>query len=229
MRDSKAAWRSLAVAFAVLVLGGASVSLAAGGTTGAGGVLPASVNVTPTPGEGNGGNPPGAACLTLPSNAGGGGGGPAISAGVRVAGPQPTPVCYSVLEFVITTGSDDQRSDSSSFATVVFPTGAPKTCALKAQNADSWDNWTTHTVPCAIFPATFDYLRKSAVTITLVGHYSGPFNSADNWNVERVLIQAFQPGSGLPALCVVNVSGDPLVRLTQSAPSVVVTYFPSRC
>jgi hypothetical protein len=160
---------------------------------------------------------------------------PVITSGSPSPAPTPTPFMYSVLEFVVTTGSDDLRGDSGASASMYAPKlhGSPMICILKSKNADSWDNNSIHTVPCTLaWPTSLADLRNTRITIAILeaDPVSGGFGTTDdNWNVQRVRISAYRPGSGKPEICLFDVSGNPLARLKRSEPSVDVTNFPSHC
>ena len=58
-----------------------------------------------------------------------------------------------------------------------------------------------------------------AITVTLTSH-DGIFETQDNWNIQRLTVTASGPG-GLAAV-VFDRAGNPMARLTGSAPSVTV-------
>lgn len=143
----------------------------------------------------------------------------------------PAPPFYSVLEFTITTGGDDLRGSSGADAQISNsgPPALSLTCHLKQTSGDAWDEKSTHTVPCELGQGwTIGYLKKSSVLIRIVER-PGYMQSWDNWNIQKVVITAYQPGSGRKQICLFDVSGNPLVRLTQDSQLVRVTDFPSRC
>jgi hypothetical protein len=148
--------------------------------------------------------------------------------------PTPTPITYSVLEFTIYTGSDDLRYDSGAEADINFANGGSQTCSLKpVAQGDSWNNNSSHTIPCTVGPRSLSVLRQSTITIKLDeagwNYWVQYAMSPDNWNVQRTWVGAYQPGSGQQPKCVVDVSGNPLARLTMSAPTVTITNYPSQC
>jgi hypothetical protein len=155
----------------------------------------------------------------------------------RLVTPSPVPTpppTYAELIFTITTGGDDLRGDSSAAALIGGPAGSFQ-CLLKPNRGDGWDNNTVHTVPCPLpAPRTIHDLRRSSVTIAIdqnpgVVTLSKRFETDDNWNINRVIISAYTPGSGKSPVCLFDVTGNPFARLTGSDPGVIVTNFPSHC
>jgi len=127
---------------------------------------------------------------------------------------------FSQLEFVIVTGSDDLRGDSSATATINAPNGSTvQVINLKAQNQAGWNNNSTHDLVFALSPPQpLSQLRNILITLT---SHDAPFETDDNWNVQSVNITAFNPGQ--PAQCLINSGGDPLARLTNNAPTLTLT------
>jgi hypothetical protein len=140
---------------------------------------------------------------------------------------------YTVLEFTITTGGDDLRKDSGAVANVNGPSSAHECWLKKVRQGDSWPENSVHTVPCELGTKgiALAELRSSAIRLSLIESAKnfGPFNSPDNWNVQRVVVSAYRPGSGQKPVCILDVSGTPLVRLTASVPTAKLTDYPSRC
>lgn len=148
----------------------------------------------------------------------------------------PPPLNF-ILEFTIWTGSDDLRSDS--YVTALGYNAQKNTfgCLLKSDHADSWDNNSVHTVPCPgmanVAPADLlSTLKKMPININM-DRYGGPWDiitkTQDNWNIQRVLVKEYEPGSGKEPVCLFDVRGDPLRRLTGSEPSVTLTNYISHC
>jgi subtilase family serine protease len=125
-----------------------------------------------------------------------------------------TPVSYDWVEFVIGTGGDDLRGDSSATVTLQAP-GSHATVAsftLKGKNQGSWDNNTTHDLTFAL-PHPVTEGQISDVVVTLVQGGSFP-ETDDNWNIQNmkvILIAADHTQKQK-----VNVSGNPAIRLTGS-------------
>jgi hypothetical protein len=146
---------------------------------------------------------------------------------VRLTGSQPTitltplpvgpPGTFDEIQFVITTGGDDLRGDSSATATLLAPSGATlQVIPLKAQNQPSWDNNSTHTVSHSL-SSPLGLFAIADIVITLKSHNS-LLETDDNWNVQDVVVSLSNNGSG--AKRILHAFGDPMVRLTGSAPSV---------
>jgi len=130
---------------------------------------------------------------------------------------------FNQIEFIIGTGDDDLRGDSSATATLRAPGGATlQTITLKSQSQPSWNNNTSHTVNAPLTPP----LAESAIghiVLRLTSHNS-LFETDDNWNVQSVVVKLSNGGSG--PVEIINVSGTPFVRLTGSQPTVTLTPLP---
>jgi hypothetical protein len=144
-----------------------------------------------------------------------------------------TVTTYTVLEFTITTGGDDLRKDSGAVVHVNGPSSTHECWLKKAHQGDSWPENSVHTVPCEVGTKgiTLAELRNSAIRLSLIESAKnfGPFNSPDNWDVQRVVVGAYRPGSGQKPVCILDVSGTPLVRLTATAPTSKLSDYPSSC
>lgn len=123
---------------------------------------------------------------------------------------------YNQVQFVITTGSDDLRSDSSATATLLDQNGAAiQVITLKNQNQAGWSNNSTQTIIFSLSPA-LSPADIDQVTIALGSTASGVL-SADNWNVQSVTITL--SNNGFSPVQLISQSGNPLARLTQSQPT----------
>jgi hypothetical protein len=111
-----------------------------------------------------------------------------------------------MLEYgVIARRTDEHGSEAS--ATVQLPGGA-QTFTLKAQNASGWGNFTTNTRTFMLAGPAQPLSAFGKITITLTSHDS-IFETPDNWKAI---------GAGGSA-SIYSSSGNPLARLTGSAPS----------
>jgi hypothetical protein len=133
--------------------------------------------------------------------------------------PSAPPGSFNQIQFVVGTGDDNLRGDSSATATLEAPNGTPlQVMTLKAQNQPAWDNNTTNTTTAALNP-----VRTPAaighIVITLTSHNSLG-ETDDNWNVQSVAVSLLNNGGGARAL--MSASGAPLARLTGSAPSLTL-------
>jgi hypothetical protein len=126
---------------------------------------------------------------------------------------------FNEIQFVIGTGGDDLRGDSSAIATLQAANGSTlQTIALKQQNASSWNQNTSNTVTAPLNPALLPS-QISHVVITLTSHNSLT-ETDDNWNVQNVSISLSNNGTGPHGL--MSFSGAPLARLTGTQPNLVL-------
>jgi hypothetical protein len=132
------------------------------------------------------------------------------------SGPNVPPTTLNTVEFVISTGGDDLRGDSAATADLFAPGGSSpfETVTLKNKNENGWGNGTVHQV---VLPLSSPQTGIGKVTFHLIQGGSFP-ETDDNWNIEGLSIVGFN--SGGPQLCVVDLSGDPVVRLTGSTGSI---------
>jgi hypothetical protein len=131
----------------------------------------------------------------------------------------PPPNALKQIEFVIVTGSDDLRGDSSATATIKAPNGSVlQVITLKAQNQSGWNNNSTHDLIFALNPPQ-PLSQLQNILITLTSHDSFG-ETDDNWNIQSVNITAFDPQ---PAQCLINSGGNPLARLTNNAPTLTLS------
>ncbi|MGH9404463.1 MAG: neprosin family prolyl endopeptidase [Terriglobia bacterium] len=134
----------------------------------------------------------------------------------------PTPVAapsslFNQIAFNISTGGDDLRGDSSATASIALP-GGTQTFTLKAQSDPGWGNNSDHVKVFNISGPAQPLSAFGPITITLRSHNSF-LETDDNWNIQTVGITA-NGSSG--SACLLNQSGNPLARLTGSAPSVTL-------
>lgn len=121
------------------------------------------------------------------------------------------------IETNVTTGSDDLRGDSS--ATATFQTGSTsQTVTLKAQTDAGWPQGSSNVrvFDGSEFVATSGSGNLGGVSVTLTSHNSGT-ETSDNWNVQSMDIKLLNYNGGL--ICEQSMSGNPLARLTGSAPT----------
>jgi microsomal dipeptidase-like Zn-dependent dipeptidase len=125
------------------------------------------------------------------------------------------PGTFNQIQFVIDTGGDDLRGDSSATATLQAADGlALRTFTLKAQNQAGWDNKSRHTVTLPLNPP----ISSSAVgrvSVTLTSH-NATGETDDNWSI------------GEFAAILTNNGANPMVlargsaRLTGSQPTFMI-------
>jgi hypothetical protein len=164
---------------------------------------------------------------------------PSVSQAQRPAQGVSLPT-YDTLLVAITTGGDDLRYDSTATLTM-WTNGGNRgwSCVLKSAGEDTWDNGSTHNVPCSfsvgdlagnVLPAqTLDALRSVTFSLFYIGQ-SGSFgHDWDNWDVNAIRISAYKAGSHDQPICLWSVKGDPLVRLKQSNYAANLSLFPSDC
>jgi pimeloyl-ACP methyl ester carboxylesterase len=126
---------------------------------------------------------------------------------------------FNQIQFVIVTGGADLRSDCSATATLKAANGAAlQTITLYGGSGSGFANNTTHTVTANLSPA-LSRSQIASIEITQIEH-NGFGETDNNWNVNGVTVSLLNGGSG--AQQIVSVSGNPLVRLTGSAPSYTI-------
>jgi hypothetical protein len=128
-----------------------------------------------------------------------------------------TPVVITQITFNIGTGGDDLRGDSSATASVILP-GGTQTFTLKAQSDPGWGNNSDHVKTFNIAGPPQPLSAFGPTTITLTSHNSFT-ETDDNWNIQSVAVTVDGPSG---SAVVFNQSGNPLSRLTGSAPSVTL-------
>jgi len=140
---------------------------------------------------------------------------------ISAMAPSPR-TAYSNINFVVGTGGDDARNDSTVTATLRAP-GSHQTIqsfVLKAKNAGSWGNNSTHAVPFAFNdPIAAQSLGDVVISLGQGGHFP---ETADNWNLQSLVVELFNPGQGINT--VMQLKGNPLKRLTGSNGSVTFTF-----
>jgi hypothetical protein len=158
--------------------------------------------------------------------------------GAAIAGPGDRPpmpnhniqILFGGLTFRIRTGGDDLRSDSEAWIELHFKDGGKQKCELKEMFAHTWDNYSFHEAPaCTLSPARPMSDLKAA---SIVLRYDGSpfptdpmvtaFNTVDNWDVREVHITALTL-SDKSLVCLLDQSGDPLVRLTGDTRGMLLT------
>jgi microsomal dipeptidase-like Zn-dependent dipeptidase len=131
-------------------------------------------------------------------------------------GPKNT---YNTITFTVHTGGDDLRGDSS--ATVALMTANSSTIdvlTLKDKNGSGWGNNSQYTITLPLKrPETLAAIQH--VAITLQSH-DKVGETPDNWNVQAVQVALSNDGVFVHPL--MTESGDPLQRLTQSLPTLVM-------
>jgi hypothetical protein len=122
------------------------------------------------------------------------------------------------MQLQIATGGDDLRDDSSVTVSALSNIQATvQTFELKPQDQPGFND---HTIYRQMFG--FDGTstpQVGSVSITLTSHNS-LFETDDNWNVQGIVGQIFD-AAGNP-VCQFEGDGNPLVRLTGSAPTGIV-------
>ena len=136
------------------------------------------------------------------------------------ATPAPSPVSFDTITFVILTGGDDLRGDSSAVVALNAPSGGTfETVVLKSQSQSDWSNNSTHTVSAGLgTPQPLSAFGSVAMTLT---SHNGFFETNDNWNVQAVNVSLSNSRTGQSA-CLANVGGNPFARLTGDAPTVTI-------
>jgi hypothetical protein len=128
---------------------------------------------------------------------------------------------FNLVEFLITTGGDNLRGDSEAQADLFAPGASSpfQTVELKPNNGVSWDNGSVHDVVVPL-SAPQPTVQLGKVVVRLIEH-DAFIETDDNWNIEALDVRFSNSKS--PELCVVDLAGDPVVRLTGSAGSATFT------
>jgi hypothetical protein len=150
----------------------------------------------------------------------------------QLPGGTPHHEQYTALEFTVWTGDDDLRANS--FAAVDVTAGNEAIeCLLHAVDEDSWGNISKHQGHQCVFktPKTWAQLRSASMVLRMKYDYShfGPYQSLDNWNVNRVVITAIDTvDKHYP--CLLDVHGAPqLIRISGANQSFDLTETENRC
>jgi phosphoribosylformimino-5-aminoimidazole carboxamide ribonucleotide (ProFAR) isomerase len=127
---------------------------------------------------------------------------------------------YNQIRFVIGTGGADLRNNCVATATLKAPNGSVlQAITLYNGSGSGWPNNSTNTVTATLSPA-----RKASdigtIVITQIEH-NGFGQTDNNWNINSVVVSLSNNGAGSQEI--VNVSGNPVQRLTGSAPSFTLT------
>jgi hypothetical protein len=137
---------------------------------------------------------------------------------VKAGAQTPGDVKYSSIRFIIQTGGDDLRGDSSASAQLFSINGSPlQTLTVKNSGGGSWPNNSTHTVEDKL-SQQLSGNEIGTIALTLTSH-NGFLETNDNWNVQSIAVELF---SGSQKYRLVTKSGNPFVRLTGSAPTVKI-------
>ena len=125
---------------------------------------------------------------------------------------------YAQIQFIVGTGGDDLRGDSSATATLQSPNGNTlQALTLKGQNQSGWDGDTSHTVTLQLVPPqTACMLRHIQITLT---SHNGFGETNDNWDLKAITVVL---SNGAGGVIVATGTGNPLARLTGDLPSVVL-------
>jgi hypothetical protein len=145
--------------------------------------------------------------------------------------PLPVPnvqLLFGTLTIRIRTGDDDLRSDSQAWIELRFKDGGFNKCMVKDVFEATWGNNTPHAAPaCTLSPAkSLSDLKSAAIALRYDGSPfpTDPlvtmFNTQDNWNVNEVHILATTLARNAQA-CVLDATGNPLVRLTGEQPGLL--------
>lgn len=125
------------------------------------------------------------------------------------------------IEYTFGTGGDDLRGDSSATSAMETSSGTGfQTVTLKPQSQPEWPNNSTH-VRVFQFNQPQPPLVPSDlgnVAVTLTSHDSG-VEGPDNWNIQNLGLKLRNPNGSI--ICSPSLSGNPLARLTQQAPTAI--------
>lgn len=118
------------------------------------------------------------------------------------------------VQFLITTGSDDLRGDSTAAASLTTIGGSVQGVTLKA-SGPSWGNNSTNEVVTALTPPVLPSLSAplSTVSISMASHPSWP-EGTDSWNLQNVTVSVLTPTGQV--VCSLSNGGNPLSRMSNS-------------
>jgi hypothetical protein len=119
-----------------------------------------------------------------------------------------TPAQFSLIRFIIGTGTDGLRSDSAAFATVFLKNGGKFNVTLKPNGEPQWDAGTQGPLDFAIpadVTAPTPTQALSGVQITMLEDPQGA-EGDDNWDITTLQVSLFNPGS--EQLCQLNLVGN---------------------
>jgi hypothetical protein len=135
---------------------------------------------------------------------------------------------YSAVEFFIKTGADDLRVNSDAYAEMDFTDGSNQKCQFKREGDDAWGNDSSKTLQCHLDKArAYDELKGARIWI-VKGEVVNFLWGSDNWNINDVKITAKDTASHNQT-CVWEAKGDPLIRLTGTAPKFAVEDYDTDC
>jgi Pro-kumamolisin, activation domain len=120
------------------------------------------------------------------------------------------PVEFHQIRFIVGTGGDDLRNDSTATADVSLKNGEQFTVTLKAKNAGSWGNGTVNgpldfDIPSTVTTLPTPTQALSGVQINLIQGGSFP-ETDDNWDITTLQVSLFNPGS--PQFCQLDLVGE---------------------
>jgi hypothetical protein len=134
---------------------------------------------------------------------------------------------FHLIRFIVGTGDDDLRNDSTATVDVFLKNGEQFIVTLKAKDAGSWEKGTVQGPLDFAIPSTVTTLPTptqavSGVQINLIQGGSFP-ETPDNWDISTLQVSLFNPGS--LQLCQLDLVGNfelqdgstGLVRLSASA------------
>ncbi len=130
----------------------------------------------------------------------------------------------SGLDFVMTTGNDDKRSDSNVTIAVNIrnpSSGSPQTLSVAAGLGQTWSNNSVHSVRVAMPYGTHD---ADISSFTVSWHQGGAGGwSADNWNLQQLQVVANDTTIGQSSTQM-SLAANPFFRFTGSATSFQRSY-----
>jgi hypothetical protein len=120
------------------------------------------------------------------------------------------PLEFHLIRFIVGTGDDDLRNESTATADVFLKNGEQFTVTLKAKNAGSWGNGTVNgpldfDIPSTVTTLPTPTQALSGVQINLIQGGSFP-ETDDNWDITTLQVSLFNPGS--PQFCQLDLVGE---------------------
>ncbi len=128
----------------------------------------------------------------------------------------------SGLNFVMTTGSDDKRSDSHVFIAVHFKNslGQAQTVTQEAGLGQTWSNNSVHS---QLIPLPWGTHDSDIISFTVSWQQGGGGWNGDNWNLQQLQVVA-NDATINQSSTQMSLAGNPFFRFTGSATSFLRFY-----
>ena len=134
------------------------------------------------------------------------------------------------LTITIETGSDDLRQTSQAVAYVILErNNRISQINMPLNNGAQWSNGSVHTPPpfslvSGLTPAPGPFISDiKEFGISFFSGQSGPFDTGDNWNMNKILVS--YSGDNVSKTTLLFMSGSPLKRFVSDHDDWHVTFF----